>query len=173
MITRVLATMAVALLLGAPAHAGEGDAHASPEAAETQGEEGMDAGGAEASTAGSTLIAEQRPDHVLGGDMLGVRVTNREGEAIGHIDDVILDRDARVVGAVVGVGGFLGIGAKPVGVPFDELQFQPDGDAMVQMSRQELEDAPAFRTLSEQEAETQSEPMEQDTPEQNPQGVED
>jgi sporulation protein YlmC with PRC-barrel domain len=41
---------------------------------------------------------------------------------IGDIDDVLIDRESKVVALMVGVGGFLGIGEKHVAVPFNAIQ---------------------------------------------------
>ena len=38
---------------------------------------------------------------------------------IGDIEDIIVDRDAKIVGLMVGIGGFLGIGEKHVAVPYN------------------------------------------------------
>lgn len=48
--------------------------------------------------------------------------------------------------AVVDVGGFLGIGSKPVGVPIDQLQFMRDEDgdvhAVTAWTKDELKEMP-------------------------------
>ena len=41
---------------------------------------------------------------------------------IGEIEDVLVDRDGKINAAIVGVGGFLGIGEKHVAVPFNAVQ---------------------------------------------------
>ena len=40
---------------------------------------------------------------------------------IGDIEDVLVDRDAKVVALVIGVGGFLGLGEKRVAVPYNAV----------------------------------------------------
>jgi len=40
---------------------------------------------------------------------------------IGEILDLMLEKDGRITAAMVGVGGFLGIGEKNVAIPFDAL----------------------------------------------------
>ena len=49
---------------------------------------------------------------------------NAQGENLGEINNVIINEKGDVVAVVIGVGGFLGIGEKNVGVPFDELEFR-------------------------------------------------
>jgi sporulation protein YlmC with PRC-barrel domain len=41
---------------------------------------------------------------------------------VGEISDVLLDKDGRVTAVIVSVGGFLGLGAKYVSVPFNALR---------------------------------------------------
>jgi hypothetical protein len=43
---------------------------------------------------------------------------------IGAIEDVLVDREGRIVAFIVGVGGFLGMGEKDVAVPFNAVQFK-------------------------------------------------
>ncbi|MGF9764578.1 PRC-barrel domain-containing protein [Microvirga sp. 0TCS3.31] len=43
---------------------------------------------------------------------------------MGDIDEVLLDRQGKIHGLVVGVGGFLGIGQKDVAIPFEQVQWQ-------------------------------------------------
>jgi putative membrane protein len=55
-------------------------------------------------------------------DLIGQTVVNKNGDKVGKVDDIVLDANKKAVLAVISVGGFLGIGAKDVAVPFDELQ---------------------------------------------------
>jgi hypothetical protein len=48
-----------------------------------------------------------------------------------------------VTQAIVDVGGFLGVGAKRIAVPWDQITVQPDGNSVtLPMDRQQLETAP-------------------------------
>jgi sporulation protein YlmC with PRC-barrel domain len=69
-----------------------------------------------------------------------------ESETIGDVNDLIIDDSGAITAAVVGVGGFLGIGEKDVAVPFDELQVvERDGEIRLiyAATREQLEAAPA------------------------------
>jgi len=55
--------------------------------------------------------------------VIGVNVYNEQNEKIGDISEVIIDSTGKVDGAVVGVGGFLGMGEHNVLVPMDKLKF--------------------------------------------------
>ena len=59
-------------------------------------------------------------------ELVGKSVHNSAGERVGEIDDVVVNRNSRATAAVVGVGGFLGIGEKKVVVPFDSMRMQGD-----------------------------------------------
>jgi PRC-barrel domain protein len=56
--------------------------------------------------------------------IVGADVYNDNGQGIGTIDDLIVGQDGRVGTAVVSVGGFLGIGSKPVAVPYERLRLE-------------------------------------------------
>lgn len=54
--------------------------------------------------------------------LIGSAVYNENNESIGEVDDILLPPGGSSPVAVISVGGFLGIGAKLVAVPFDRLQ---------------------------------------------------
>lgn len=55
--------------------------------------------------------------------MDGVKVYNEANENIGSINDLLMDKSGNVKIAVIGVGGFLGMGEHLVAVPYDKLKF--------------------------------------------------
>jgi sporulation protein YlmC with PRC-barrel domain len=55
--------------------------------------------------------------------VIGVDVYNEQNEKLGDISDVIIDSGGRVDGAVIGVGGFLGMGEHNIMVSMDKLKF--------------------------------------------------
>ncbi len=67
--------------------------------------------------------------------------------SIGDVNDLIIGKDGSITDAVVGVGGFLGIGEKNVAVPFDKLKVEDNnGDIRLiyAATKEELQNAPAF-----------------------------
>lgn len=54
--------------------------------------------------------------------IVGSAVYNEHDTKIGSVDDVVIGSD-KSLNAVISVGGFLGMGAKMVEVPFAKLQF--------------------------------------------------
>ncbi|MBK3659920.1 PRC-barrel domain-containing protein [Bradyrhizobium diazoefficiens] len=55
--------------------------------------------------------------------MAGVKVYNESNENIGSINDLLMDKSGAVKIAVIGVGGFLGMGEHLVAVPYEKLKF--------------------------------------------------
>lgn len=80
------------------------------------------------------------------GDLQGRTVIGRDDQEIGTIDDVYLDYDEHAARYVtMDVGGFLGIGTKRVLVPFERLQWMPDGNELyLDAERDVIEAAPEF-----------------------------
>ncbi|MFZ4407713.1 MAG: PRC-barrel domain-containing protein [Paracraurococcus sp.] len=54
--------------------------------------------------------------------LIGASVYNETNESIGEVDDILIPPGGGGTVAVISVGGFLGIGAKLVAVPYDRLQ---------------------------------------------------
>ena len=64
----------------------------------------------------------------------------------GSIDDVLMsDTDHKADTAVISVGGFLGMGAKLVSVPFDQLKIGNDKVVMPGATKASLEGMPEYR----------------------------
>jgi hypothetical protein len=55
--------------------------------------------------------------------VVGLYVYNDANERLGSISELLMDSSGKVVKAVIGVGGFLGIGESDVAVNFDQLKF--------------------------------------------------
>lgn len=62
--------------------------------------------------------------------VIGKTVRNAANETVGKISDVYLDASGAVKLVVVSVGGFLGVGSKDVGVPWADLKFGRDDNAI-------------------------------------------
>lgn len=81
--------------------------------------------------------------------LTGTPVVNEKNEKIGSLDDMIIGRD-KVLFAVLEVGGFLGIGAHLVAVPFSDLQLDETGKkiSLPGASKDELKKLPEFKYVS-------------------------
>ncbi|AGS20712.1 PRC-barrel domain-containing protein [Rhizobium etli] len=105
-----------------------------------------------------TYLTEQAPDQVSANTYIGQSVYNANNESIGSINDLIMKKDGGIVAAIVGVGGFLGIGEKNVAVPMEKItiaQNTQDGSLKLTTSEtsESLKAAPEFKTLAMQAAE--------------------
>jgi hypothetical protein len=83
---------------------------------------------------------------ILGSRVTGTPVVNQQGERIGHIDDLSIDRvSGQVVYAIMSFGGFLGIGEKFHPLPWSMLDYDPvRGGYSVTLDRAALEGAPHY-----------------------------
>jgi sporulation protein YlmC with PRC-barrel domain len=60
--------------------------------------------------------------------LIGTTVINDKNEKIGTVDDIVADKDKKLLNfAVLQVGGFLGLGGRLVVVPYDSLQIDETG----------------------------------------------
>ena len=85
-------------------------------------------------------------DTMLAARLGSVRVFSGDSE-IGDVEQIILSRDGRVVALVVGVGGFLGLGEKPVGIRYERLDVRDTEDGIeftTDLTRDELMNTPAY-----------------------------
>ena len=69
--------------------------------------------------------------HMAASGLIGTKVRNANKESIGKIDDIYLDKDAKVTVVVISVGGFLGVGSKDVGVKWSDLNFANEDSSLV------------------------------------------
>jgi sporulation protein YlmC with PRC-barrel domain len=58
--------------------------------------------------------------------VVGLNVYNDNNEKIGSINDLLMDKSGNVKAAVIGVGGFLGMGEHLVAVSFDKVKFSEE-----------------------------------------------
>ena len=60
------------------------------------------------------FVNSQRQDQFLASKFKGTDVVGADDKKIGDVSDILFDKDGKIEAYVVGVGGFLGIGAKDV-----------------------------------------------------------
>lgn len=99
-------------------------------------------------TAG-TFSANQAADEWRSSKLVGLSVYNKANEKVGDINDLILAPDGKISNAVIGVGGFLGMGEKLVAVAFSDLQLNRDADGSMRVTinstKEALDSAPDFK----------------------------
>ena len=79
--------------------------------------------------------------------LIGTTVTNDKNEKIGSLDDIIIGRGDRALFGVLQVGGFLGLGARLVAVPYESLKID-DESRKIELpgaSAEELKKLPEFK----------------------------
>src|SRR4030095_3551442 len=136
----------------------EGTAGTAPQAAQPEATTAPAAG-----TTGSeqTIKPEQAETEVLAEDLVGSKVFGPDDKQVGTVEDLILDEQQKINGVVIGVGGFLGIGKKEVGLNWEQAKVveRPDSgtrEIMISLTKADLEAAPDFKTKADREAEEQA-----------------
>ncbi|MDR7334924.1 PRC-barrel domain-containing protein [Roseateles asaccharophilus] len=81
----------------------------------------------------------------------GTAVYNSNGEKLGSIDDLVIDKvSGRVRYAALEFGGFLGMGTDRYPVPWSELRYDTGKDGFrVDLDKEKLESAPRYPKLAE------------------------
>ncbi|MGP3696328.1 PRC-barrel domain-containing protein [Rhodobacter sp. NSM] len=82
-------------------------------------------------------------------DLQDAAVYSMNDESVSGISDFVLAEDGKIEQVIFDVGGFLGIGARNVAVPFEDLQIYTNADqsevrVYLPMSREELEALPEY-----------------------------
>jgi sporulation protein YlmC with PRC-barrel domain len=77
--------------------------------------------------------------------VLGKTVFNDGGDGIGKVDDIIVAPDKAVSYAIIGAGGFLGVGRHDVAIPVSQIKQQSDGKFILAgATKDALKAMPAF-----------------------------
>jgi hypothetical protein len=105
---------------------------------------------ASGSPSAPNIIASQSPDEWLATKFKGTQVIGQDDSKIGSVDDIMFDKSGKVKAVIVGVGGFLGIGSKDVGLALSSFQVVPgkDGNAdqlRLSMTKEQLTAAAEFK----------------------------
>ena len=119
---------------------------------------------APADTAGQRVvdgqITMQSEGTYLGTDLMNTTVYSSADETIGDVNDIIIGTNGQLEGVVVGVGGFLGIGEKQVALKLDQVKMMDQGNNTVKLvissTKEQLENAPEFKTVAEVRQESDS-----------------
>ena len=95
---------------------------------------------------------------ILASSLIGMTVYSASGEQIGEVNDIVLQpQSGQANTAIIGVGGFLGIGKKDVAVDMAQIQLVRGADDAIprltlNTSKDQLNAAPSFdrSTLGQQ-----------------------
>ena len=138
-----LTAAALAVALATPAFAQNSPATSMQPSAQSTSAQGSSAG------KDSFLKTQQETDW-RGSKLIGTTVYGQDNASIGEVGDVLIGNDGQIRAAVIGVGGFLGVGEKSVAVPFDALNIsrKPDSNTIqkitVNYTKDQLKAAPTF-----------------------------
>ena len=91
--------------------------------------------------------------HMLASRLGSAIVLDRHGREIGDVEDTVIDENGDVVALLVGIGGTLGLGEKPVAVRFEHVRVErgEEGEPrfVLDLDRADLDAAPAFTRFGE------------------------
>jgi sporulation protein YlmC with PRC-barrel domain len=78
--------------------------------------------------------------------VIGTSVKDASGATIGKVEDIVLDKlSSNIMFAIVGFGGFLGIGEKFHPLPWSTLDYDDTVNGyVVNLTKQQLQAAPAY-----------------------------
>ena len=71
---------------------------------------------------GAKFLASQSADQFVFSKFKGSDVVGPNDESIGGVNDLLFDKSGKILGVMVGVGGFLGIGQKNVAMDMSAFQ---------------------------------------------------
>jgi hypothetical protein len=71
------------------------------------------------------FIQAQKTDQFAFSKFKGTDVLGPDNAKVGDVSDILFDKSGKVLGLVVGVGGFLGIGEKDVAIDMNAFQVVP------------------------------------------------
>jgi sporulation protein YlmC with PRC-barrel domain len=83
----------------------------------------------------------------LASNVYGQSVYDKNEQKIGDLSDMIVEKDGQIKSAIIGVGGFLGVGQKDVEIPFTDLRMMTrNGKNWLALDRtkDQLQNAPTF-----------------------------
>jgi opacity protein-like surface antigen len=144
MMKRTVTAAALAAVLAAPAFAQSPTPSSPPSPAATS------SSSTSAPSASGTFIDKQQASDWRGSKVIGTTVYGPDNASIGEVNDVLIGSDGKIRAAVIGVGGFLGVGQKSVAIPFEQLNIsgKPDSSSIqkitVAFSKDQLKNAPTF-----------------------------
>lgn len=79
--------------------------------------------------------------------MLGKTVVSYDGQKVGTVDDVLMNRNNRPSELIVSSGGILGMGARNVALDLNNVRYARDRDELVatQLTKEQFANLPEYR----------------------------
>ena len=75
------------------------------------------------SNSSSQFVTQETDSQWRASKLIGLSVYDPQNQKVGSIREILVSKEGNPEVAVIGVGGFLGIGAKDVGLPFKALKW--------------------------------------------------
>jgi sporulation protein YlmC with PRC-barrel domain len=75
-------------------------------------------------------------------DLVGKKVRDVEGNHVGRVTDLVVDQDSRVEAVLVHIGGFLGIGARPVLIEASSIRTDESDAVRIGLTGPQLDTLP-------------------------------
>lgn len=98
-----------------------------------------------ATRSGDAAGEQHKSMRITSDELLEGSVITAAGEDVGNVQAVVVDRNGHVRSLVVGVGGFLGLGQRDVGLNWDQVDLTEAGNVVaLDMTREELEALPEY-----------------------------
>jgi hypothetical protein len=150
MIKHTLTAATLAAVLAVPAFAQQPSMNNNPAPAAHPSTSAAPSSTGTAATQKAGFVQSQDANDWRGSKLIGASVYGPDNSSIGEINDVIIGGDGQIKAAVIGVGGFLGVGEKNVAVPFQDLNVnrKPDSTSIdkitVSYTKDQLKNAPKF-----------------------------
>ena len=103
---------------------------------------------------GAKFIQAQGADQFAFSKFKGTNVLGPDNAKVGDVSDLLFEKNGKVVGLIVGVGGFLGIGEKNVAIDMSAFQMVPTDTGSsdpnnvklkVSWTKDQLKNAPDFQ----------------------------
>ena len=109
-----------------------------------------------ASTGGDSQSQQMTPvtdqSKLTADNLMGTTVYGPNDQTVGEIGDIALSEDGKVDAVIIDVGGFLGVGEKPVAVAMDNLKFMQDANGKMFLhtgfTQDQLNNAPEYKADS-------------------------
>ena len=98
---------------------------------------------------------------MLVSNLKGVDVMGNNNEKIGDISDILVSKEGKVEAYLLSIGGFLGVGGKEVALNPSAVQLTQENNnwkAKVNMSKDQLAQAPDFKRQDDRSTTTGSSP---------------
>ncbi len=106
--------------------------------------------GTGSASSASTTAKGAMAQGMLASSLIGMTVYSTSGEQIGEIHDLVVEpQSGQAKTAIIGVGGFLGIGEKDVAIDMAQMQMVKEADdatprLTLNTTKEQLSAAPAF-----------------------------